>query len=387
MLRVDYIIAGGGAAGLSLALRMMDSTRLKEKRILILDKDSKQLNDRTWCFWENGEGYFDSIIFHKWQHLRIDGDGDKLIRAISPYHYKMLRAEDFYEYAKSRLNEFSNIKWIQANIENIVSYENRVQVKTDQGEFEAEWCFSSISQQETDKIQNHYLDQHFRGWFIRTSKPVFNKDEAHFMDFRTPQNEETRFLYVLPYKSDEALIEVAIFSRDHLLTNQYNDILEAYLLTHWELDRKDYTIIQEEEGNIPMTDAPFKKANGHTVYIGMAGGDTRSSTGFTFLNIQRRVEKIVRTLEMGRNPGKSPLFDRFRWYDRVLLRVLEEKRFGGEQLFMRLFRKNPIQHILAFLQGDSRIIMEIKVMQTAPIKEFLISAIRVILGIKIDRKK
>jgi lycopene beta-cyclase len=119
----------------------------------------------------------------------------------------------------------------------------------------------------------------------------------------------------------------------------------------------------------------------------MAGGDTRSSTGFTLLNIQRRVETIVKKLEMGRNPGKSPLFDRFRWYDRVLLRVLEEKRYGGEQLFMRLFRKNPIQHILAFLQGDSRIIMEIKVMQTAPIKEFLISAIRIVLGIKIDRKK
>jgi lycopene beta-cyclase len=238
-----------------------------------------------------------------------------------------------------------------------------------------------------DKIQNHYLDQHFRGWFIRTSKPVFNKDEAHFMDFRTPQHGETRFLYVLPYKSSEALIEVAIFSREHLLTKQYNDILETYLLNHWDLDRKDYTIIQEEEGNIPMTDAPFKKANGHTIHIGMAGGDTRSSTGFTFLNIQRRVETIVKKLEMGRNPGKSPLFDRFRWYDRVLLRVLEEKRYGGEQLFMRLFRKNPIQHILAFLQGDSRIIMEIKVMQTAPIKEFLISAIRIVLGIKIDRKK
>lgn len=387
MVKVDYIIAGGGAAGLSLALRMVDSDKIRDKQIIIIDKDSKQTNDRTWCFWEKGKGYFDDIIFHCWQHLRIDGDGEKLIRAISPYQYKMLRAEDFYRHAKTRLNEFSNIKWIHANIEDIETHNNKVYVKTNEGEFEADWCFSSILQKEIDKIQNHYLDQHFRGWFIKTSDPVFNKDEAHFMDFRTPQNEETRFLYVLPYKSDEALIEIAIFSREHLLTSEYNQILEAYLLKHWNLNGKDYTILQEEEGNIPMTDAPLKKADGRTVYIGMAGRDTRSSTGFTFLNIQRRVENIVRKLEMDKNPGKSMIFDRFRWYDRVLLRVLEENRYGGEQLFIRLFKNNPIQRILAFLQGDSHIAMEIKVMQTAPLKEFFLSAIRVILELKINRKR
>ena len=90
---------------------------------------------------------------------------------------------------------------------------------------------------------------------------------------------------------------------------------------------------------------------------------------------------------MDKNPGKSMIFDRFRRYDRVLLRVLEENRYGGEQLFIRLFKNNPIQRILAFLQGDSHIAMEIKVMQTAPLKEFFLSAIRVILELKINRKR
>jgi lycopene beta-cyclase len=206
------------------------------------------------------------------------------------------------------------------------------------------------------------------------------------MDFRTPQKDETRFLYVLPYNENEALVEIAIFSRIHLLENQYQSILEVYLENHWNLKREDYVINHEETGNIPMTDASFKEVEGRTIYIGMAGGDTRSSTGYTFLNIQRRVEKIVKTMEMGNPPGESSLFDRFRWYDRVLLRVLEEKRYGGEQLFMRLFRNNPIQRILAFLQGDSRIMMEIKVMQTAPLKAFITSAIRVVFGFKINRK-
>jgi lycopene beta-cyclase len=182
------------------------------------------------------------------------------------------------------------------------------------------------------------------------------------------------------------LVEIAIFSRIHLLENQYQSILEVYLENHWNLKREDYIINQEETGNIPMTDASFKEVEGRTIYIGMAGGDTRSSTGFTFINIQRRIERIVKALEIGGNPGKTLRFNRFRWYDKVLLRVLEEKTYPGEQLFMRLFKKNPIQRILAFLQGESRIFMEIKVMQTAPLKEFINSAMSVFMQSKINRK-
>jgi len=41
----DYIIAGGGCAGLSLVMRMLKEPQLSTKKILIIDKDSKQLND------------------------------------------------------------------------------------------------------------------------------------------------------------------------------------------------------------------------------------------------------------------------------------------------------------------------------------------------------
>lgn len=386
MNKVDIIIAGGGAAGLSLACRLAESIELKDKNIIIIDKDSKSTNDRTWCFWEKGESYFESIIFHKWQNLRMDGEGEVLTRNIEPYSYKMLRAQDFYKFAKDKIGDRKNIKWVYADITKIYTEDGVAHVETNEGEYTGAWCFSSIPYQKTDKYKNLYLDQHFKGWFIKTVKPTFNSKEAHFMDFRTPQKDETRFLYVLPYNENEALVEIAIFSRTHLLEFQYQSIIEVYLKDHWNLRREDYVINQEETGNIPMTDASFKEVDGRTVYIGMAGGDTRSSTGFTFINIQRRVEKIVKALEIGGNPGETSYFSRFRWYDKVLLRVLEEKTYPGEKLFMRLFKKNPIHTILAFLQGETRIAMEIKVMQTAPLKEFIISAMRVLMQTKISRK-
>jgi lycopene beta-cyclase len=386
MDKADIIIAGGGASGLSLACRLADSVELKDKNIIIIDKDSKSTNDRTWCFWEKDESYFESIIFHKWQNLRIDGDGEILTRNIKPYSYKMLRAQDFYRFAKDKIGNKKNIKWVHADITKIYTENDVAHVVTNEGEFTAAWCFSSIPNQKIDKINSLYLDQHFKGWFIKTMKPTFNSMEAHFMDFRTPQKDETRFMYVLPYNENEALVEIAIFSRIHLLENQYQSIIEVYLEKHWNLKREDYIINQEENGNIPMTDASFKEVEGRTIYIGMAGGDTRSSTGFTFINIQRRVERIVKALEIGRNPGETLRYNRFQWYDKVLLRVLEEKTYSGEQLFMRLFRRNPIQRILAFLQGESRILMEIKVMQTAPLKEFISSAMSVLMRSKIKRK-
>jgi lycopene beta-cyclase len=386
MVKADIIIAGGGASGLSLACRLAESIELKDKNIIIIDKDTKSTNDRTWCFWEKDESYFESIIFHKWQNLRIDGEGEVLTRNIKPYSYKMLRAQDFYQFAKDKLGNKKNIKWVHADITKIFTENNVAHVVTNEGEFTAAWCFSSIPYQKIDKINNLYLDQHFKGWFIKTKNPTFNAKEAHFMDFRTPQKDETRFLYVLPYNENEALVEIAVFSRIHLSENQYQSIIEVYLENHWNLKREDYVIIHEENGNIPMTDVSFKEVEGRTIYIGMAGGDTRSSTGFTFMNIQRRVERIVKALEIGGNPGETLRFNRFVWYDKVLLRVLEEKTYPGEQLFMRLFKKNPIQRILAFLQGESGILMEIKVMQTAPLKEFINSAISVLMHSKINRK-
>jgi thioredoxin reductase len=47
----DFIIAGGGLAGLSLAYYLSQSS-LENAKILIIDQSEKKENDKTWCFWE-----------------------------------------------------------------------------------------------------------------------------------------------------------------------------------------------------------------------------------------------------------------------------------------------------------------------------------------------
>ena len=61
----DYIIAGSGCAGLSLLYRMLLEPELSNKEILIIDRETKSKDDRTWCFWEKSPDIFESVVYHQ----------------------------------------------------------------------------------------------------------------------------------------------------------------------------------------------------------------------------------------------------------------------------------------------------------------------------------
>ena len=65
----DYIFLGAGCASLSIIMRMIDSKKFIEKKILLVDREPKTKNDRTWCFWEQGAGFFEDVVYRKWNTL------------------------------------------------------------------------------------------------------------------------------------------------------------------------------------------------------------------------------------------------------------------------------------------------------------------------------
>ena len=50
MQRYDFILAGGGAAGRSLAYHLARSP-LRDRSILIVDRSLRARPDRTWAYW------------------------------------------------------------------------------------------------------------------------------------------------------------------------------------------------------------------------------------------------------------------------------------------------------------------------------------------------
>ena len=134
----DYIIAGGGAAGLSLAYQM-SFTPLAEKKILIIDREKKVNNDHTWCYWANKPGVFDSIAYRNWENLYFSSASFHQRFSLGSYRYYMIRADEFYPFVYKRLSLFPNIQFFYSPIIKLWSDSRSGYVNTENASFSANW--------------------------------------------------------------------------------------------------------------------------------------------------------------------------------------------------------------------------------------------------------
>ena len=174
------------------------------------------------------------------------------------------------------------------------------------------------------------------------------------MDFRIAQHGECRFFYVLPTDARTALVEFTLFSTALLPELEYETALRDYLRHFLSLD--DYTIAHEEFGVIPMTDKPYpEQQSEHVINIGTAGGRTKPSTGYTFRRIHQDSQQLVGSLlRTGRPARVSPRSEQpFRLYDSTLFRVMERPAHPVKEIFTDLFRRNPADRVLRFLDEES----------------------------------
>jgi lycopene beta-cyclase len=366
----DYIIAGGGLAGISL-VHFLQQSSLRDKRILIIDKSEKLENDRTWCFWEREKSPFEFLVHHRWQHLDFHTPDFSQTLNIEPYTYKMIRGIDFYQYGKEMLISRPNVDKSVENVQKVVNTDSGVLVTTAENSYTADFCFNSIRFEKINKKENHYLDQHFKGWTIRTKEPFFSPDKATLMDFRVPHQGETRFVYVLPTSENEALIEATLFSPDLLQSEEYDRIITDYI-QEFLPGIGEYEVTHEEFGVIPMTDFKFSAGNKNIVNIGTAGGNTKASSGYTFCYLQKHLQKMVAQLEKTGSPyvKKTIRQRRSAWLDRIFLNVLQHHRVPPPEVFGTLFENNKPSQVLKFMSEETSFPEEIKIMSTMQIFPF-----------------
>ena len=374
----DYIIAGAGCAGLSLLYSMMMHPFFKDKQILLIDQSVKNNNDRTWCFWEEKPGVFEEIVHHRWKQIDFYSNYFSGRFDIIPYEYKMIRSIDFYAHILTKAKQKDNIHFLYGHIQSGFSKINKAVVYVDGKEFSADYVFNSIFFKEANEMlpskkekKIYSLLQHFKGRVIETSKNVFDDRIATFMDFRISQHQGTSFVYVLPIAPNKALIEYTIFSEQLLEPEQYNEAIKNYIADF--IKPGTFSITEEEFGVIPMTNFPFSKGEGNIVNIGTAGGHTKPSSGFTFRFIQKHTAKIINALVTGKDPHIQETFRhrRFNLYDSVLLHILQKKKMGGDKIFADLFKKNPPQRILRFLDNETNASEELKIMKSVSSGIFL----------------
>ncbi len=371
MQKYDYIITGTGASGLMLAYQMTLDSFFDQKEILLIDKETKNQNDRTWCFWEESNGDWNDIIFKKWNTIFFGSDTFSKNIAIAPYQYKMIRGKDFYNHVFQKISKVANITLVQETLISLQDEGNIVEVETDKTKYLGDKVFNSVVLSENYKKQKRYpvLNQHFLGWFIKTPQATFDADTATFMDFTVAQDGNTRFMYVLPTSKHEALFEYTLFSEDLLPKKEYEEAIEKYLI---EKEVTQYEIVEKEIGCIPMTCYEFHKNNTKNIlHIGTAGGWTKPSTGFTFQISSKKVKRLVSFLKTKNDLSKFEKKTRFWFYDLLFLDVLYKENSIGSLLFSRLFRKNETIKILKFLDNETTFFEELKITTSLPWGRFL----------------
>ena len=372
MNHYHYIFTGNGLSALLTLFEMIQSGQFSDKKILLIDSDSKNKNDRTWCFWDS-EKLFDSIISKKWQQAWFKNENFINQLNLHPYEYKMIRSADFYKLIFDEIAKYPNIEILQDEVIDIEDCKDVVEVITFGGnQYLCSKVFNSISTPKiiidskavTSQSKFPLVQQHFIGWFIKSKEAVFTENCPTFMDFSIEQKGNTRFMYVLPTSSTEALLEYTLFSKDLLSKQEYETEIENYIKN---LGITEYEIVEKEQGNIPMTCFPFWKNNSKNIInIGSAGGWSKASTGYTFKNSVKKSKELVQFLKHESDFTKFHKINKFWFYDLLLIDILYHTNQHGSAIFSNMFKTGKAALIFKFLDEETSFWEDLKVIWMCP---------------------
>ena len=341
----DYIIIGGGCAGLSLAFELDTHSKLKDKSLAIIEPRNEYKKDKTWSFWKVFNHNFEDCIIKSWNNFTINTSENSYELSTKKFPYQSIDSGKFYKKINLKLASNSNISFFK-NLNEINSKKSIV--------------FNSVFKGEIDKSK---LWQHFQGVEIETSKDIFDDEILNLMDFHCDQRNNVHFFYTLPFSKNKALIETTWLSdlENHNLMD-YDLQLENYIKNNLRI--KNYKIKFVEKGAIPLFYPPVKK-NNRIINIGSAGGMTRLSTGYTFLNIQEHSKYILKNIDKIDKVKRYNLGQKYKFLDNIFLNVLKNNPEKMPNIFCKMF-KCPPNTVIKFLSNKSNILEDINIIRKMP---------------------
>jgi lycopene beta-cyclase len=370
----DIAIVGGGCAGLSLAVALGLSGA--QERVRVLEPRTTYGRDRTWCFWNTQSHPFMDAISHSWGSWRVSAEGRDVVRSGSCYRYCHIAGDSFYDAAVEKIDAF----WRQelCNGVSVHSIEPHVSghlaVETSVGRMLARQVFDS---RPPTMMREPMLLQRFVGWHVRTSAACFDPATVDLMRFLPGDIPgRVRFVYVLPFAVDEALVEMTYLDEPQLAAPDAGADLRAWLQGNVD---GPYEVGYREHGCLPMGAAlqGASTLGGRLHSIGIRGGRLKPSSGYGFMRMQRHSSAIARALKVGRPIPQRAEPRIYEALDAVFLRALRVRRAAPSDLFLRMFAGSDPDSLVRFLSEDSGLIEMMRVAWSLPKKVMLSAALAV----------
>jgi len=345
MKEFDYIIVGGGCAGLSLAYELEIHNKLEDKTLAIIEPRLEYKKDKTWSFWKTTDHNFEDCVKKSWKNFSINISKKTKFLKCDKLPYQSIDSGLFYEKINSTLKLNQNISFYK-----------------DVGEISLNNSFVFNSVPSLGSVENK-LWQHFKGVEIETTKNIFDDKIINLMDFDCQQLDSVHFFYTLPYNKKKALIETTWLScMNNDLVMDYDEQLKNYIENH--LNIKNYKINYKEKGAIPLF-YPSNINEKNKINIGTAGCMTRLSTGYTFLNIQEHSRYIRKNIKNIKNIKKYEIKKKYRFMDQVFLRVLNRHPKEMPNIFFKMFNNSP-ETVIKFLSNKSNILEDLLIILKMP---------------------
>ena len=341
----DYVIIGGGCAGLSLAYELEINEKLKNKSLAIIEHRTKYIRDKTWSFWKVNPHNFEDCVIKSWEEFSINIPNKTNYINCSNAPYQSIDSGLFYKKIINKLNNNENIVFLKTT--NEINLGNSI-------------IFNSLPKTKFNKTD---LWQHFGGVEIEVDKNVFDSKIMNLMDFDCDQKNSVHFFYTLPYSKNKALVETTWLSNmmDETEKN-YDEQLKVYI--EKTLNIKNYKILYKEKGKIPLF-SPVISNKKNEISIGTAGGMTRLSTGYTFLNIQDQSKYICKNFENLDKLKKFKIKNKYKYLDNIFLKVLSKHPRRMPEIFYKMFTANN-KKVINFLSNRSNIIDDITIILKMP---------------------
>ena len=345
MKEFNYIIIGGGCAGLSLAYELEIHKKLLNKTLAIIEPRLEYKKDKTWSFWKVSPHNFNDCVKKSWQSFSVNIPHKTKHLECNNYPYQSIDSGLFYEKIINRLKKNNNINFYK-DIKEISS--------------ENSFIFNSVP---SHKANENNLWQHFYGVEIETKNNLFDDKIINLMDFDCEQRNSVHFFYTLPFLKNKALVQSTWLSKmNDESQKDYDNQIKDYIENH--LNLKDYNISYKEEGAIPLF-YPTNNQEKNKMNIGTAGGMTRLSTGYTFLNIQNHSNYIRENIENISTTKNFEIEKKYQFLDKIFLSVLEKYPKKMPYIFFKMFNASP-NTVIKFLSNKSNLLEDLSIILKMP---------------------
>lgn len=367
---LDILILGGGCAGLSLATRLSGAW----PRVGVVEPRSNYVEDRTWCHWYTEPHPFDTCIRKRWNQWQVSHNNNMITRGSMALPYVAISSAEFYKTALRHCEDGNNIRlWLDTTAKDTAGQAGSWTVDTSRGRLTARILIDA----RPPRTPPNY-GQFFRGVEIRTDRACFDPSSVGLMEFRPPHADGIDFVYVLPFATDHALVEVTRFGSEKPSSNLLETWLDAECQAH--VDGAIKTVLRQETGALPM-EAGYGVAKGPShgyARIGLGGGAARPSTGYAFQRIQRMSDRLAaQIIGTSDTPWLDTRLDGpvTRVVDRLFLRVIRSAPEHGPELFCALFTNARSERLERFLSGSVTIRDRMSVITSLPPVLFLRAAL------------